>query len=832
MLDRFTISETADSKVINFVSTALRQDKLSGLHELLRAIAEAVDAFGCVLWQVTPGSDLNSTPAQGSMFVLDQWLSGNRFVAIYYLPLKSVSGHAVLTQRSVNVPDIFKEPLNALTSFQQTTNIKTMCSVPITFVDGKKGTVNVYRNVSHPFTSEEVSTVEQLASLVPALHQCIRDKVSLNLVGSINELINEAELGSRDAPPGIEQVQSVFKSICETISCTFNCFEVSLFLNAQGKTKHQYELMATTWSGRFPKQAYVGNLREGLTGWVLARRKPVRLFNLINFNKEKEQIRREYPDLIWRDSLNVKTVAREILELPENAELPLVSFMAAPILVGEEILGVIRCSTRKTQPYDFDERDLGLLTLVAAQIGRYTMNWLARCETRLENESWHALVRSVTRLNRFVQKELTRKEPNELRIFEEALKVTSSVISGAEIMDVRLLDENSNELYFATTHGSAWKEGSEGEIEKRKLRRFSVKPASSAGAHVFNSGKLYVVKDAQKDPHYSETFPFVKRMIIAPISVEKEKFGVLDIRAIKESEFPKHAEAIAELLGQQLGLYHYLSNTIGRLRKTDIELKSSILELTRVHKERAQTFEDLEHQLRTPIIQAYARIDSLLATHHVNGSFSSELRALRGLSAKAKRVVLSTGLFARLARGQNIEINRRRLRYEPFIQILTESASDYELLTDAARKIRFLVDRGTRDVVENANVYIDYDLLNQAVSNLLDNAAKYSFPDTLIEIVWGQARRDRFHITVRNKGLPIRSKEIALCRKRGWRGSAAAATTGEGSGIGLWIVDNIMRAHHGELVIAPTKDTGVTEMKLVFHAYGRRETDENNASRG
>ena len=56
-------------------------------------------------------------------------------------------------------------------------------------------------------------------------------------------------------------------------------------------------------------------------------------------------------------------------------------------------------------------------------------------------------------------------------------------------------------------------------------------------------------------------------MIIAPIQVEDKKFGVLDIRGTGKRHFPRQAEAIAELLGQQLGLYRYLAAIIGQLRK-------------------------------------------------------------------------------------------------------------------------------------------------------------------------------------------------------------------------------------------------------------------------
>jgi hypothetical protein len=85
MIDELTISGTADANVINFASTALRQQKLSGLSEMLKAIAQAVHACGCVLWQVTPGSKLDVNPPHGTLFVVAQWLQDNSYVALYNL---------------------------------------------------------------------------------------------------------------------------------------------------------------------------------------------------------------------------------------------------------------------------------------------------------------------------------------------------------------------------------------------------------------------------------------------------------------------------------------------------------------------------------------------------------------------------------------------------------------------------------------------------------------------------------------------------------------------------------------------------------------------------
>ena len=122
-----------------------------------------------------------------------------------------------------------------------------------------------------------------------------------------------------------------------------------------------------------------------------------------------------------------------------------------------------------------------------------------------------------------------------------------------------------------------------------------------------------------------------------------------------------------------------------------------------------------------------------------------------------------------------------------------------------------------RSVLERHDVRVDYDLLEQAVSNVLDNAFKYSFPKTTVRISVGMAEK-RFHITVVNEGLKLRANETDACKKRGWRSEDAEAVTGEGSGLGLWIVEHIMKAHNGELRILPTTSSNLTEVKLLFPA--------------
>jgi signal transduction histidine kinase len=70
-------------------------------------------------------------------------------------------------------------------------------------------------------------------------------------------------------------------------------------------------------------------------------------------------------------------------------------------------------------------------------------------------------------------------------------------------------------------------------------------------------------------------------------------------------------------------------------------------------------------------------------------------------------------------------------------------------------------------------------------------------------------------IAVANEGFEVKPDEVPKLKQRGYRADNAVSATGEGSGIGLWIVDEIMRAHGGGLAIMPTRN-GITEIRLMF----------------
>ncbi len=97
-------------------------------------------------------------------------------------------------------------------------------------------------------------------------------------------------------------------------------------------------------------------------------------------------------------------------------------------------------------------------------------------------------------------------------------------------------------------------------------------------------------------------------------------------------------------------------------------------------------------------------------------------------------------------------------------------------------------------------VHVDPVLIEQALAQILDNAAKYSPPGTAIRID-GARRAEQTAIAVRDEGAGLTAEEAAHVFERFYRGPRSAMTT-TGSGLGLWIAHAFVSACAGRLEAA------------------------------
>ena len=108
-----------------------------------------------------------------------------------------------------------------------------------------------------------------------------------------------------------------------------------------------------------------------------------------------------------------------------------------------------------------------------------------------------------------------------------------------------------------------------------------------------------------------------------------------------------------------------------------------------------------------------------------------------------------------------------------------------------------------------AKVAADREALTNALWNLLDNAVKYSLE---CRTVWVTVQSDKASVTirVRDQGLGIPREEQQEIFRKFVRGGVAKAQNIKGTGIGLAMVDHIVKAHGGEVRVQSEPGAGST----------------------
>jgi two-component system, OmpR family, sensor histidine kinase SenX3 len=99
---------------------------------------------------------------------------------------------------------------------------------------------------------------------------------------------------------------------------------------------------------------------------------------------------------------------------------------------------------------------------------------------------------------------------------------------------------------------------------------------------------------------------------------------------------------------------------------------------------------------------------------------------------------------------------------------------------------------------ERALVYGDSDELRAAVSNLIDNAIKYSHEQVNISVEVASVDRKQVAVRVTDQGIGIPRGDLKQIFKRFYRVPRRVALKVKGTGLGLFIVRSVVNKHGGK----------------------------------
>ncbi len=209
------------------------------------------------------------------------------------------------------------------------------------------------------------------------------------------------------------------------------------------------------------------------------------------------------------------------------------------------------------------------------------------------------------------------------------------------------------------------------------------------------------------------------------------------------------------------------------------------------------------HQLRTPLTAINWALENIVKLSEGQSSDIHSV-ATEAVLVSEKTLKITNDLLdvAKIEEGK-FGYSFRNVEMVSFIKDIVETLSPF-----AKQRSMFIV--FSHGGVEKINATIDPDRLGLAVFNLIDNAIKYNTRDHPVDVVLEMKGEDKIKISVKDSGVGIPEEERQNIFGKFYRATNAAQVEPNGSGLGLFIVKNIVRRHGGVVGFESVQGRGTT----------------------
>jgi two-component system, OmpR family, sensor histidine kinase TctE len=251
----------------------------------------------------------------------------------------------------------------------------------------------------------------------------------------------------------------------------------------------------------------------------------------------------------------------------------------------------------------------------------------------------------------------------------------------------------------------------------------------------------------------------------------------LDLRPIVESSVPREIAPVVVTL-----------NRLFTMLRTAVQSQQQFIANT-------------AHQLRTPITGMQAQLDILIGEPAAQPIRSRLLTLQEG----ARQLAHSANQLLSLARADPAANMAAKNRPVALNAIVGEVAAKF-----FDRALQSNIDLGVE--VQPVSIIADPSLLDDLLSNLVDNALKYTPPGGSVTVSAG-VRNGAPYLAVEDTGPGIAEAERQRVRQRFYR---LPNSPGHGSGLGLAIVDEIAQLYGASMAIGPGAGGRGTKVLLQF----------------
>ncbi|HEX6506183.1 MAG TPA: HAMP domain-containing sensor histidine kinase, partial [Chloroflexota bacterium] len=229
------------------------------------------------------------------------------------------------------------------------------------------------------------------------------------------------------------------------------------------------------------------------------------------------------------------------------------------------------------------------------------------------------------------------------------------------------------------------------------------------------------------------------------------------------------------------------------------QLQTALNEATASEERMRHFLADASHELRTPLTVLRGTSQVLLRG---GGRNEADLRAgltdLHEEAVRLSRLVDNLLTLTRLDEGQALDPQPVSVRsfLEEFVERYGSAWADRAVHLDG-------------EALDGATAYVDPEALRRVLTNLVENAARYTRAAGAITIS-GEAGQATVTVTVSDEGPGLTEEDAERVFERFFRVSQSRARRSGGTGLGLPIVAALVRQSGGRIDLDTAPDRGTT----------------------
>lgn len=254
----------------------------------------------------------------------------------------------------------------------------------------------------------------------------------------------------------------------------------------------------------------------------------------------------------------------------------------------------------------------------------------------------------------------------------------------------------------------------------------------------------------------------------------------------------------------EMGLFAETFNTMTqRIKATQESLQIELEKTKWLDRQKTEFLSIAAHQLRTPM-SGIKWLVNMVAEGDL-GPVSEE--ATEQLKKGKENIDRMIALINSLLDVTQIDTETLVYEFKPYsaVQLVTEVCEELQHSAEEAQ-VRLTVDAADAEMTP---ILADIDKIKMALRNLIDNGIKYTPKGGSVTVSFEQ-QKDYMQIHVTDTGYGIPENEYDRLFTKFYRGTNIQTIQADGSGLGLYVVKQIVEKHAGEVTFASEIGKGTT----------------------